>query len=235
MEWVGGTKEAKQLIEELQKSGDLIDVYSDEYFKKRNDDEFYPDRLKELIKKHGYEFLHHLLIGCFHSDHENLMKLVNLVNINDQDRTILMSHNAPSLVFINLKTQSILCFGLWKRKAQTIEKIIYTSSIGRYENFEKLDHLNIVDEIREAFEEIARGIYPTLNGLSQGELDDLYEGQNGNFFRDEYEDDGENEGMTQEEVDERNEELTYAKELRENGEYRIQKFFSKFTLDYFWD
>ena len=240
MEWIGGTKKAKKLINELIKSGDLIDVYSKEYFLKRNDDEFNLETFEELITKNGDEFLHHILVGCFHGDHDKLMKLISLVEIDKYKGMVLMGHNAPSFLFINLRTQEIIVFGLWRRKAQTIESMIYSSGYASNIEFEELDYLNIVENIREEFEDIARGIYPTKDGLSIGELDELYKGKNGNFFYDEDEanvvdENDEDEGITQIEVDERYEELNYARELREEGESRLHYYFPCFSIDYLWE
>ena len=241
MEWIGGTDEAKKLINELIKSGDLINVYSEAYFKKRNDNDFYPKRLSELIKEHGDEFLNHLLVGCFHENHEGMMSLLNLCGVNEEDEdTILSHHNAPSFLFINLLTQEIVIFGLWKRKAQTIEAMIYSSGKASNLEFEDLDYLGVVESIREDFEKIADGIYPTKDGLSEGELDWLYKGKNGNYFRDEDEantvaEDDEDEGITQEEIDERFEVLQDAEWLREAAEYRLKFYCSKFSIDYLWE
>ena len=239
MEWVGGTKEAREIINELLKSGNLIDVYSKEYFKKRNDDEFYPERLNELIKEYGDELLHHLLVGHFQENHDGVMSLLNLCGINEDEDSILSPDNAPTFLFINLKTQSILLLGLWKRKAQTIEGLIYSTGKFSSSNFEELDYLFVVEEIRDAFEDVSRGIYPTLDGYSEGELECLVKGKNGNFFSDEddaneVDENDDSEGITQEEIDERYKELKDAEELREDAKHRLQKFFPEFTNDDFW-
>jgi len=239
MEWLGDTEEVKKLINELLKSEDLINVYSEDYFQKRNDSEFNLEILEELKKENGDEFLNHLLVGCFHGNHENLMKLVHLLGINEKEHPVLMSYNAPSFVFINLKTQNILIFGLWKRKAKTIEKIIYSSSQYSNQDFEDLDYLGVVESVREDFEEIANGICPALDGLSEEELDELYKGRNGNYFREEDEANevdkhDEDEGITQEEIAERYEELKEAECLMEDAEYSLQYFFPKFTIANFW-
>lgn len=239
MEWLGDTEEVKKLINDLLKSEDLINVYSEDYFQKRNDSEFNLEILEELKNENGDDFLNHLLVGCFHGNHENLMKLIHSLGIDENEYPVLMSYNAPSFLFINLKTKNILIFGLWKRKAKTIEKIIYLS--GQYSNqdFENLDYLGVVDSVREDFEEVANGIYPGLDGLSEGELEDLYKGKNGNYFREEDEANevdkhDEDEGITQQEVAERYEELKEAECLMEDAEYSLQHFFPKFTIANFW-
>ena len=239
MEWLGDTEEVKKLINELLKSEDLINVYSEDYFQKRNDSEFNLEILEELKKENGDEFLNHLLVGCFHGNHENLMTLVHLLGINEKEHPVLMSYNAPSFVFINLKTQNILIFGLWKRKAKTIEKIIYSSSQYSNHDFEDLDYLGVVESVREDFKEIANGICPALDGLSEEELNELYKGRNGNYFREEDEANevdkhDEDEGITQEEIAERYEELKEAECLMEDAEYSLQYFFPKFTIANFW-
>jgi len=238
MKLIDGTPEAMKLINELKASGDLIDVYSEEYFKKRNDDEFNKNSFRDLIKKHGDEFTHHLLVGCFHENTEKMMSLLELVGINESSDPILMRHNAPSFIFINLKTQSILCFGMWKRKAQTIKKFLYPPDIGLDKNFESLDYMKVINWIREGQEEVARGIHPTLDGLSMGELEDLCKGKNGNYFysedeANEVDPNDEDEGISSEEIDERCSELNYAFETQEEGEYQLQYFFPQAYLDYY--
>jgi len=240
MKLIDGTPEAMKLINELKASGDLIDVYSEEYFKKRNDDEFNAESFHDLIKKHGEEFTHHLLVGCFHENTEKMMSVLELAGVNDSTNPILMRHNAPSFIFINLKNRTILCFGMWKRKAQTIESFLYPPNIGLDKNFELLDYMKVINWIREGQEEIARGIHPSLDGLSMGELDDLYKGKNGNYFYDEDEGNDvdpkdEDEGISQDEINERRSELDYAEEIKEEGEYQLQYFFPQVSLDYYYD
>jgi uncharacterized protein YjgD (DUF1641 family) len=52
MEWVGGTKKVITLIDELIKSGNLINVYSEEYFKSFNTTDINPKVYQRLIKDH---------------------------------------------------------------------------------------------------------------------------------------------------------------------------------------
>lgn len=236
MEWIGGTDEAKKIIEELQKDGSLLNFYSKEVLEMPNIQDIFGDiSIDDLEKEHGDEFLNHLLVGCFHENHEKLMKLIHLVDIDKNKNAALMSHNAPSFAFINLKTKDIIIFGLWKRKARTFESKIYSSEKVSNLEFEDLDHLGIIKDIRESFDEVARGIYPTLDGLSECELNDLYKGKNGNFFSDEDEENDENDGLTQEDVDERYEDLNYAAEVREDGEHHLKYYFPKFSIDNLWE
>jgi hypothetical protein len=76
MEWIGGSEEARELIIELQKSGDLIDVYSEEGLANNGIEEYFSLNLNQLVKEHGDKFIHHLLIGCFHDSY--LSSLVEL-------------------------------------------------------------------------------------------------------------------------------------------------------------
>jgi hypothetical protein len=236
MKLVDGSPEAMKLINDLKKSGALIDVYSKEYFQKRDDDDFNPDLFDELLKEHGDEFENHLLIGCFHSDHSGMMSILDLVGITEDDNPILSYPNEPSFLIINLRTQAILYFGMFKRKAQTIEKVIYSTGKFSTDDFEDLDHLGVIDSIREYFEEVANGLRPTLDGLTEGELGELFKGKNGNFFREEedaenVDKDDEYEGITQERIDERYSELKSAQDKREEGEYCLQRFFPEFSFD----
>jgi hypothetical protein len=236
MEWIGGTDEAKKLIAELQKDGSLLNFYSKEVLEMPKIQDIFGDiSIEDLEKEHDDEFLNHLLVGCFHGNHEKLIKLIHLVDIDKNEKSALLSHNAPSFAFINLKTKDIIIFGLWKRKARTFESKIYSSAKVSNLEFEDLDHLGIIKDIRESFNEVARGMRPTLDGLSKGELDYLYKGKNGNFFRDEDEENDENDGLTQEDVDERYEELNYAAEVREDGEYRLKFYFPQFSIDNLWE
>ena len=100
--------------------------------------------------------------------------------------------------------------------------------------------MKVINWIREGQEEIARGIHPSLDGLSMGELDDLYKGKNGNYFYDEDEGNDvdpndEDEGISQDEINERRSELDYAQEIKEEGEYQLQYFFPQVSLDYYYD
>jgi hypothetical protein len=238
MQWIGGTQKARILIDELLKSGDLIDFYSEDYFKKINNEEFNINVLNTLIKLRGDSFLHHLLIASFHSNNTGVMSLLNLCGISGSNNNLLNRENEPSFLFINLKTQQILLLGLWKRKANTIESLIYSASKYLENNFQDLDYLRIVDTFRNGLELIAEGIYPTLDGYSDSELNLLYKGNNGNYFEDEKEanetpKDRFDLGMTQNEINERYEELEKAAQSKRIGEESLQLFFSEFTADFY--
>ena len=99
--------------------------------------------------------------------------------------------------------------------------------------------MGVVESVREDFEEVANGICPALDGLSEEELDRLYKGRNGNYFREEDEANevdkhDEDEGITQEEIAERYEKLKESECLMEDAEYSLQYFFPKFTIANFW-
>jgi hypothetical protein len=149
MEWVGGTKEAVELINELLKSGDLINYYSYDW-SNSSDINSYRSRhiLEDITEEHGNDCLNHLLIGCFHGNDEKLRILIELSTaVQDEER---WNYTSDCFAFINLKTQSILYMGITARKRHYHEFMINGDE---NEDFETLDHHQVVSEFREIVED----------------------------------------------------------------------------------
>ena len=120
MSYTGGTKQGLQFIEKYKKLGYIVDIYSDEWVNAQDPDEYYgiaPEDLMAFDKEFGNEYRGHLLavyLGNSNPElHQELRKILkpfddycNIEPIGWRKISI------PGLLFINLKTQEILCIGL---------------------------------------------------------------------------------------------------------------------------
>ena len=59
-----GTKLTSVQIESLKTSGNLIDIYSQEWMASKNNDLYCVEEFDFLIKQHGDEFTHHFIWRC---------------------------------------------------------------------------------------------------------------------------------------------------------------------------
>jgi len=155
MEWVGGTKKVITLINELEKDGSLLNVYSNEVSNNPNIKELYDKSLEELQQKYGKKFLNHLLIGCFHSSNLNL--LINSFKACGKYFNECYLHGyydtRPCFGIINLRTKSICLINVGNRKGHLYEDYFNLSMKNldkTKDEFEKLDYIGIVGDIRNS-------------------------------------------------------------------------------------
>lgn len=236
MEWVGGTKEAVELINELLKSGDLINYYSYDWFNS-SDINSHRSRhiLDDIIEEHGNDCLNHLLIGCFHDNDGKLRTLIELSTAVQGDER--WNYTNDCFTFINLKTQSILYMGITTRKRHYHEFMINGDDL---EDFEMLDHHNIVSEFREIVEdELAENMNQLhYNGWYSSELYEYVLGANGLYHSeydvDDIEKDSE-EGFTKEELDEKIKDAEEKEKIIADEMQYLQQYFPKFSTDYIYE
>jgi hypothetical protein len=188
MEWVGGTKEAVELIDELQKEGSLMNFYSKEVFERSGIQEILDgETLGDLIFNYGSTFLNHLLVGCYHSSNLNL--LLNLFkpckDYFDHCYVHKYYDTRPCFAIINLKTKSVCLMSIGNRKGHYYEDYFNLSMKHldkSKEKFEEYDHAGIVNILRESLETIAN----VMNKLTYYE-DDVSDEDLGEYeFQQEY-------------------------------------------------
>ena len=238
MEWIGGTDEAKKLINELIKSGDLINYYSYDWFNSLDRTSHRSkNHLDEIINFQGTDCLNHLLIGCFHDNDDRVMKLLNLSSAfrkNYQTDFI-----CDCFAFINLYTQSILYMGIAPNKRH-YQEILITHNGTLADDFEELDYHRIIYEFRESVKEnladSMNKIY--FNGDSSEYYSNLILGKNGLYHDehdvDEIEEDSED-GMTKEELDRHIKFAEDNEQIIEEELIYLRMYFPKFSTDYIFE
>jgi hypothetical protein len=160
MEWIGGTKKAKNLINALQNDGFLINLYSKEVLEKPSIQEIFDqDKLDGLIEQHGNKYLNHMLVGCFHSS--NLDTLINLFAPCKEYFDNCYKHKyydtRPCFAVINLKTKTVCIMSIGNRKGHYYEDyfVAFNNNLDITKSkFEEYDFLGIVKIIRESLETI---------------------------------------------------------------------------------
>lgn len=218
MSYTGGTKQGKQFIEKYKKLGYIVDIYSDEWVNAQDPDEYYaitPEDLDRFDKEFGSEYRGHLLAVYLGDANPELRQDLRQIykpfddycNIKPSGWRML---SIPGLLFINLKTQEILCIGLgYKNRIYSFELGKYmhahknglqiTDAVNCGEDFYALDHHNVAKNALKTMEQLGGNYYEydNLPGnadviVSLNEDDNLY-------YFDDYDTD---EGMTAEQVDE---------------------------------
>jgi len=236
MEWIGGSEEARELIIELQKSGDLIDVYSEEGLANNGIEEYFSLNLNQLVKEHGDKFIHHLLIGCFHDSY-----LSSLVELYEPTEEYLNNpYEAKSIVAIlNLNIKAILLIGISSRKKHYVEKYYFLNPKHKEKDFLKLDHIGVINKFRSSVSKMADGMN-TQNYIPGS--DDLYNaviGKNGNWYLESESDnagsDDEDLGMAEETLNNLKSEFEDAEEEIVEGRYFLSNFFPKFDTVYVYE
>jgi len=231
MEWVGGTKKVITLIDELIKSGNLINVYSEEYFKSFNTTDINPKVYQRLIKDHGNEFIGHLLIGCFHGDNGHKLRDL-LYQYEPATHENRWDYTCDCFVFINLKKQLIMYMGITGRKRHYNEFIVGDSN-NSYNDFEKHDHLGIISRFRDLMEnEFAYYLNQLYYDSYPNEYYEYVLGKNGRYHSeydvDDIEEDSDD-GYTKEELDKNIQESEEWVENANETEKILKRFFPEFS------
>lgn len=218
MSYTGGTKEGLQFIEKYKKLGYIVDIYSDEWVNAQDPDEYYaitPEDLIRFDKDFGKEYRGHLLaiyLGDSNAElHQDLRKILkpfdDYCNIETSSWRAL---SIPGLLFINLKTQEILCIGLgYKNQIYSFELSKYmhahknglqiTDAVQCSENFYALDHHNVAKLALKTVEQLGINYYEYDNLQGTADVFVSLNEDDGLYYFDDYDTD---EGMTSEEVDE---------------------------------
>jgi hypothetical protein len=151
----GGTQQARDWINARQAEGRLVDVYSQEWFNKQDPDgPFPPSLLGKMETELGSDFLHHLLVvwldGCRQDARNELVAIYPPLS-----KLIGTNGHEPDFLFINLRTQQILCVGLGRKNrmfgidAATYDSIamfglLRNGDVNYMPQFTELDHAKII-------------------------------------------------------------------------------------------
>lgn len=243
MNYTGGTKQGLQFIEKYKKLGYIVDIYSDEWVNAQDPDEYYaitPEDLIRFDQDFGSEYRGHLLaLYLGDSNPELRQELRNILKPFDDYCNIETSGwralTIPGLLFINLKTQEILCIGLgYKNRIYSFELGKYmhahknglqiTDAVNCSEDFYALDHHNVIKNALKTMEQLGDNYceYDHLPGnadlsVSPNEDDGLY-------YFDDFDTD---EGMTAEEIEELRSTYERYDEWIEDCEGDLRAFFPK--------
>jgi len=218
MNYTGGTKQALSFIEKYKKLGYIVDIYSDQWVNAQDPDEYYaitPEDLIRFDKDFGKEYRGHLLavyLGDANPElRQELRKILKpfdeYCNIKPSSWRIL---SIPALLFINLKTQEILCIGLgYKNRIYSFELGKYmhahknglqiTDAVKCSEDFYALDHHNVAKGALKTMEQLGDNYYEYDNLPGNADVIVSLNEDDGLYYFDDYDTD---EGMTAEEVDE---------------------------------
>lgn len=114
MKIASGTKAATDFLEKLKSSGDLLDVYSDEWLSKQNErSELPPHFIAAIDEEYGLDYRNHLLVLYINHDKREVIK--ELTNLYSPLQKLVEGKHHPDFAFLNLATKQMLCVGLGRK------------------------------------------------------------------------------------------------------------------------
>jgi len=174
MKLTGGTERAQKWISDRKAEGKLIDVYSDEWYANRAASEslsqswFNDLKLEFEQLEFDDEYLHHMLVvhigGCGEEAKHELVSVYPPLG-----EVIGARLHQPDFLFINLKTQQILCAGLGRNNRLFILDAATGTSINAFgmldcgdehyiDSFTALDHATFVEDILVALSQLGNAL-----------------------------------------------------------------------------
>jgi len=185
MTYSGGTSLANEFIVKYTSNGHLLDLYSDEWVKKKKDLEGMSTAdFKSYDAKFGTEYKGHmLLIDCewYESQESNFSK--DLINVFPKYKDQLRDYSEnvyydPSFILINLVTKQMLAVGLGRKNGLFMTDVETNVSVelnssnnlgaqalfGNLDkaylaNFLKLDHAGVVYKFLASLQEMGAMVY----------------------------------------------------------------------------
>lgn len=249
MNLTGGTPQALALIEKLKLSGNLIDVYDYQRLKGLND---YPcvtvEVMDDLDKKYGTNYHHHLL-AIFVDENvsgEDLVSIYPEFAEKFNQETI-----QPTLIFINLATRQIFtCTRVHNGNISTsflphpsgisdinsTERFLFVDKdlAERTKLFEGMDYASVVTHLTAALENIAYADYNLVyREIDSGHVQTMLAkgaDENGLFYKDSLDDD--DEGISEEELNEVIQEIDDLQYSLSEGISSIADFFPARSISY---
>lgn len=225
----GGTPAALKLIKKLTDSGNLIDVYNIERIKSEKEPYLVTlEMMDKFDKAHGTQYHHHLL-AIFIDESVNTNELITVYP--DFAEVFNSQVYEPSLIFINLDSKQVYaCTRTRKGRTSStfiphpsgikeigsVAKSIYTDEHAqeRHELLRKLDYAGVIDTLEDALGTISGADYDLVyREIDSGHIQDmLARGPNkhGVYIKDSWgdeEDDEQEDGITQDELDDAIEEI----------------------------
>lgn len=225
----GGTPEAIALINQLKKSGNLIDVYDRERIQSEEAPYLVTsEMMDEFDKKYGTEYHHHLL-AIFIDDSVDIQELISVYP--DFAEVFNSEVYEPSLIFINLATQQVYACTRTRKGRTTNTFIPHPSGIKeigsvlksmyrdehaeeRNDILRKLDYAGVIDILDDALGTISSADYDLVyREIDSGHIQDMLArgpSKHGVYIKDSWgdeEDDEQEDGITQDELDDAIEEI----------------------------
>jgi hypothetical protein len=254
MKLSGGTPAALKLIKELTDSGNLIDVYDRDRIKSEKQPELVTlEMMDEFDKKHGTEYHHHLLVIFIDEDVDS-KKLISVYP--DFSEVFNSQVYEPSLIFINLASQQVYsCTRARKGRTSStfiphpsgikeigsVEKSMYRDECAQERNelLRKLDFAGVIDILEDTLGTISSTDYDLVyREIDSGHIQDmLARGPNkhGVYIKDswgdEEEDDEQEDGITQDELDDAIEEIEDLESDLTNALEVFSKFFPERAIE----
>lgn len=185
MSYVGGTVLANQFISKYAASGNLLDLYSNEWVSKNKGlEEMGISNLKKYDAKFGTDYRNHmLLISCDWYENPESNFSEDLIKVFPKYKDQLRNYSEqvyfdPSFVFINLATKQMLAIGLGRNNQFFMTDVatsadipfnlpndlsaqsVFGNSDKTYlSNFLQLDHAGIVYKFLASLDEMGELVY----------------------------------------------------------------------------
>lgn len=184
-----GTSQARALLDRLEKSGHLINVYSGSWkpvldFRKQ----FTEENFSLLDKEHGDGYRNHLLVVCL-SGLENEV-IQELCNIYPPLTVGIKRRNPAKILIINLATQQIIYAGLGRKFSLFVHDVLTDDYItGEHFHlntpynirFLALDHLQIIQNLLTSLSELGEALAANEEQSAQIEINQAMRGINKYF------------------------------------------------------
>lgn len=219
-----GSSTAFALIKKLKSSGHLIDVYDfDRVNSDKSDDApFSTSDLEGFDEDYGLDYRNHLL-AIFIDEDLDVRELINLYPpFSSHFESVAFT---PHLIFINLKSQSILVVKLTGRGR--VGSFLLPHTDADFDKFQELDYAGVVYSLTDALTRIAEADYNMVySEIDEGHIQQAdAEGPDseGMYLVGTHGDDGE--GITAKELSLAKSELENHKNFLDDGLYEFRRFF----------
>jgi hypothetical protein len=213
------------LIEKLKSSGHLIDVYDfDRVNSDKSDDApFTTSDLEGFDEDYGLNYRNHLL-AIFVDKDLDVRQLINLYPpFSSHFESVSFT---PHLIFINLKSQSIIVVKFTGRGR--VGSFLLPNTDTDFDKFQELDYAGVVYSLTDALTRIAEADYNMVyTEIDEGHIQQAdAEGpdSDGMYLVGTHGDDGE--GITAKELSLAKSELENHKNFLDDGLYEFRRFFS---------
>lgn len=156
-----GTKKVVEFLNLMERNKSLINVYSDKFFNKENDQ--FDDDLILLDEKYGNQYRGHLLVIYLDRSNYDTYKELERLFPSFKKNQIFSGHR-PFFLLINLHSQQILSLGFGRKERTYCTEVCTNDDIiidnpdlwTGFKKFTELDHANFT-----------RFLFYTLHTISQ--------------------------------------------------------------------
>ena len=129
MDYIGGTKDAVALLNRLEKIGCLVSVYTKDHIDTLWSEGLISESYDELIAQHGEDFTDHLLLLNMHGWSKEIAgKFLKIFPAIEN----AWQPDALSFIFINLRSRTMIGFGLGNKGTSQESRFTGASSISSW-------------------------------------------------------------------------------------------------------